>query len=175
MSHESGNVVCKHNHSMTQSLNSGRARPLVCCILRTRIPDVTILWSVNRWYSILRAPDNIAPTQFMLLCALRSAPLHKTLAEVSGVRAQKWKGIYRIPPALFKLVEVQRPAETNHNDTLCGSCASTNYINPCSGMRKHPKTIAQLQVEQAVWIPEVFCFAYPNHNGTKWTNFCKPG
>ena len=43
MSHESGNMVCKHNHSMAQSLNSGRARLFVCCILRTRIPDVTIL------------------------------------------------------------------------------------------------------------------------------------
>ena len=109
------------------------------------------------------------------LCALRSAPLHKTLAEVSGVPAQKWNGIYRIPPAFFELVEVQGPAETNHNHNLCGSCASTNYTNPCSGMRKYPKTIAQLQVERAVWIPEAFCFAYPNHDGTKLTIFCKPG
>ena len=76
MSHESGNMVCKHNHSMAQSLNSGRARLLVCCILRTRIPDVTSLWSVNRWSSILHAPDNIAPTQFPdATCALWEARL----------------------------------------------------------------------------------------------------
>ena len=75
----------------------------------------------------------------MLLCALRSAPLHKTLAEVSGVPAQKWNGIYRIPPAFFELVEVQGPAETNHNHNLCGSCGQQiiqTHAQECANIPK---------------------------------------
>ena len=82
----------------------------------------------------------------MLLCALRSAPLHKTLAEVSGVPAQKWNGIYRIPPAFFVLVEVQGPAEP----IIIITCAEVVRQQIIQTHGKYPKTIAQLQVERAV-------------------------